>query len=94
MDSIHDTRVWQVRGLVQGVGFRWFVSRRADQLGLRGWVRNLRDGSVEVVAQGPESVLEVMHEALRRGPPGARVERVEQVAASPDVTVPNAFEIR
>ena len=94
MGSNPETHAWRVHGLVQGVGFRWFVNRQAQHLGLRGWVKNLRDGSVEVIAHGPESQLKGMHEALSRGPSGARVERVDQLAVSRDVALPNGFEIR
>lgn len=65
-----------VMGRVQGVGFRWFVLDAARQLELRGWVANEADGSVRCVAEGPRRDLEVLVEALGRGPLGARVERV------------------
>lgn len=61
-----------VRGRVQGVGFRWFVLDAAGD-GLTGWVRNLRDGSVEVVAEGPRKALEGLLEDLRTGPAGSHV---------------------
>ncbi|HKI85185.1 MAG TPA: acylphosphatase [Thermoanaerobaculia bacterium] len=70
-------RRWVVRGRVQGVGFRFFVKRLADSLALVGWVRNVHDGSVEVVAGGAEEVLRQFEQGLREGPPAARVERVE-----------------
>jgi acylphosphatase len=66
-----------VHGRVQGVGFRWFTSRRARELGLAGWVRNLENGSVEVYAEGGERALSALAEALATGPAGARIERVE-----------------
>ncbi len=66
----------RVGGRVQGVGFRAFVRRTAMRLGLRGWVRNLRDGSVEVVAFGPEEALRELERECRVGPPLARVEWV------------------
>ncbi len=66
-----------VRGDVQGVGFRYFVQRRADQLGLRGWVRNNDDGTVEVVAEGDRRELEQLKRALDEGPRMARVDRVD-----------------
>jgi acylphosphatase len=66
-----------VHGVVQGVGFRWFVQREAAGLGLVGWTTNLPDGSVEVVAEGPESDLERLVAILRQGPPGASVRSVE-----------------
>ena len=66
-----------VRGDVQGVGFRYFVQRKAQQLGLRGWVRNNDDGSVELVAEGGRDQLEELKRALQEGPRMARVDRVE-----------------
>jgi acylphosphatase len=72
-----------VRGDVQGVGFRYFLMREAHSLGLRGWVRNRDDGSVEFVAEGPRAHLERLCESARRGPSHARVSdlRVEWSAA-------------
>lgn len=67
-----------VRGRVQGVGFRWFVVRRAAELGLTGWVANRSDGSVQVVAEGPAGVLVSLVEQLRQGPSGASVSAVDQ----------------
>lgn len=66
-----------VRGDVQGVGFRYFVQRRAQQLGLVGWVRNNDDGSVELVAEGERDQLEQLKRALQEGPRMARVDRVD-----------------
>jgi acylphosphatase len=66
-----------VRGYVQGVGFRWFVVRRATQLGLRGWTSNEPDGTVRVVAEGSPDALDELLAALRTGPVGASVERVD-----------------
>ena len=65
-------------GRVQGVGFRSFVAGRARHLGLTGWVHNRPDGSVEFVAEGTRSALETLMEAVRRGPPGARVANVDE----------------
>ena len=67
-----------IRGRVQGVGFRHFVSRQAGALGIAGWVRNRPDGAVEVEAEGPKPDLERLVTALSRGPAGARVSAVEQ----------------
>ena len=69
-------RAW-VSGRVQGVGFRDFACRSARQLGLVGYVRNLPDGRVEVVAEGSEEQLQAFLEQLRRGPAAARVSGVE-----------------
>jgi len=66
-----------VHGDVQGVGFRYFVQRKAQQLGLRGWVRNNDDGTVEVVAEGERGALEQLKRALDEGPRMARVDKVD-----------------
>jgi acylphosphatase len=66
-----------VRGWVQGVGYRDYASRLASQLGLKGWVRNSSDGSVELAAEGRRDDLERFLDALRHGPPMAEVERVD-----------------
>jgi acylphosphatase len=66
-----------VHGRVQGVGFRYFVFRQASRLGLAGWVSNEPAGRVRCVAEGPRPALEALLEALREGPPGALVERVD-----------------
>jgi acylphosphatase len=81
-----------VRGRVQGVGYRWFVSRQAERLGLRGFARNLADGTVEVVADGPEVALAQLEVALRRGPTLARVAGVEKSDVPHDVQIPNSFD--
>jgi len=65
-----------VEGEVQGVGYRNFVFENARSLSLTGWVRNRFDGSVEVLAEGPRSYLEVLVDALRQGPRSARVSDV------------------
>ena len=65
--------VASVRGQVQGVGYRWFVQREAARLGLQGWVANQADGSVEVIAEGPETALSELVLMLWEGPLGASV---------------------
>ena len=67
---------FQIRGRVQGVGFRWFVHREASELGLKGWVRNTEEGSVELVAAGDEESLTELRASLKKGPRGSRVDRV------------------
>ena len=68
----------RVTGRVQGVGFRWWVRRRAEGLGLVGWVMNGNDErSLEVVAEGPASALAELERLLNEGPQGARVESVD-----------------
>ena len=66
-----------VHGRVQGVGYRYFVLEQAAALELNGWTRNLPDGTVEVLAQGSEEVLQALLVALQRGPTGGRVDRVD-----------------
>jgi acylphosphatase len=68
----------RVSGVVQGVGFRWFVRERARRLGLAGWVRNLPDGSVEVAAAGNEKQLQLFRAELQQGPRGAAVEQLQE----------------
>jgi acylphosphatase len=81
----------RVTGIVQGVGFRWFVRERARRLGLSGWVRNLADGSVEVAASGAEHQLELLRRELQRGPNGARVEDVQNVSDEPNEPLRTPF---
>ena len=80
-------------GLVQGVGYRWFVWREAERLGLRGVVRNLPDGSVEVIAEGVTESLDRLERVLSQGPSVARVERVEKSDVPHDMKLPKTFEI-
>lgn len=72
-----------VRGRVQGVGFRWWTRSRALELGLAGWARNLEDGRVEVVAQGPRAAAEALLEALRSGRTPGRVTGVTERWSDP-----------
>ncbi len=66
-----------VHGMVQGVGFRMFVQRMGMRHGLTGDVRNLRDSTVEIVAEGPFDEMEAFIRAVRKGPSMAYVERLE-----------------
>jgi acylphosphatase len=66
-----------VAGRVQGVGFRWYVTRVAATLGLSGDVRNLPDGRVEIRARGPKLEIDKLLDAVRRGPPSSQVSSVE-----------------
>jgi acylphosphatase len=82
-----------VAGVVQGVNFRYYTQRTALQLGLTGWVRNLGDGSVEIVAEGHRQALESLAAFLRVGPPSAQVTdlRIEWEEPSGEFA---AFDIR
>ena len=79
------TRHLQISGRVQGVGFRFYAQRKARELGVTGWVRNRRDGSVEAVFAGPAATVAGVIEACRRGPSSARVEAVQDEAGNPDM---------
>jgi acylphosphatase len=75
MESIH----LEVRGRVQGVGFRWFVMEIARELGLAGWVKNRPDGVVEIAAAGKPESLTKLEAAVGRGPRGATIEDVRKL---------------
>ncbi len=79
-----EARQFVVRGRVQGVGFRWFVEREAQMLGVAGWVRNNMDGSVEVFAMGSAQQLATLRAKLREGPRAARVDEVLEHEARPN----------
>ncbi|MBM3791869.1 MAG: acylphosphatase [Acidobacteria bacterium] len=66
-----------VHGMVQGVGFRWFVQRIGERLGLTGNVRNLPDGTVEIIVEGSGKKIEEFMREVSRGPSMSRVERLE-----------------
>jgi acylphosphatase len=87
-----EARRFIVRGRVQGVGFRWFVEREAHMLGIKGWVRNNMDGSVEVLAMGSRDQLSGLRSRLREGPRAARVDDVEE-AETKAVPGLNTFRI-
>lgn len=74
----------RLSGVVQGVGFRWFVAEHGRQLGLAGWVRNLPDGSVQVVAEGPREALERLLALAQRGPRHALVTGCEVQWGEPE----------
>ena len=80
-----EARRWLVFGRVQGIGYRQFAQQAAQALGVRGWVRNQPDGTVEIQAAAPPAALEQLKAELRRGPRGAQVEDIEE---EPLVQVP------
>ena len=85
---------WLVSGRVQGVGFRWHTLRRASGLGLEGWVCNLSDGRVEVVARGSAELLAALESWLRSGPGMARVEGVEKSDVPHEQITRNQFHVK
>ncbi len=84
---------WAISGRVQGVGFRWFVLRAAQRLGVTGWARNLWDGRVEVMGQGTLSMLHDFEKGLRKGPPLSSVENMEKTEVTSEVSTFKSFEI-
>jgi acylphosphatase len=84
-----------IHGRVQGVGFRAWTHHQAELHGLKGWVRNRRDGSVEAVFSGPNDLVEVMLKACREGPKGSLVEQVETIdQGDPELGAAHRFEVR
>jgi len=87
------THRYRVTGRVQGVGFRYATLNTARRLDIDGWVRNLPDGNVEVVARGSSEILAVLEDFLERGPFGARVDGVKMEI--PDhIDVERGFQVR
>ena len=82
-----------VSGRVQGVFYRASAQQQASSMGLRGWVRNLTDGRVELLACGEQSVLEKLEKWLETGPKYAKVTNIE-VIAEKSLDLPDVFEVR
>ena len=84
-----------VSGRVQGVGYRWFASRSAESLGLTGWARNRREGTVELEVFGPRPRIEQLVQQLREGPPASDVTEVAvHWLPATEGVAPVNFEIR
>jgi acylphosphatase len=90
MQAIRRVHVW-ISGDVHGVGFRWYAREQAMEHRVAGWVRNLRDGRVEAVFEGPAEAVEAILEWCRGGPRSAHVERVEVREEPPEDA--NGFRI-
>ncbi len=82
--SVMIARRYIVKGRVQGVGFRYFTHRVAQELGVRGWVKNLPNGAVEVYAEGDEEPIEQLLTGLKKGPSLGFVEDVEVGEVKPE----------
>lgn len=90
--SEHERIALRITGRVQGVGFRWWTTRLARELGVAGTVRNRPDGSVEVRAEAEREVLARFRASLERGPTGAAVNGVETLAEEGGA-LPDPFEV-
>lgn len=84
----------RISGQVQGVGYRMAMVQAATSLGLRGWVRNRRDGSVEALAVGDAAVVRAWVDWARTGPPGACVTQLRAEDVVPPTDLPAGFEQR
>jgi acylphosphatase len=89
-----DGREWTVQGRVQGVGFRWYVLNQAQILGIRGWVANMPGGAVEVVGLASAETLDRFEAILAKGPPAARVSKVESRSIPHDLIEVKSFVIK
>lgn len=89
-----DARRYIVAGRVQGVGFRWFVASAGRRFDLRGFARNLPDGTVEVVAAGAPAALDRLERELHVGPTGASVAGVTRLEASVEEAGDKRFQVR
>ena len=93
MTTAQIARRYFVSGMVQGVGFRYFTQDEAERLRLSGYVRNLRDGRVEVYAIGLPDTLARLRTMLERGPRGAMVRNVAEESAEIDTKFAQEFSI-
>ena len=89
MDAIHV----EIRGRVQGVGFRWFIQETARRLDLSGWMSNRADGMVEVAAAGDPHALEKLAAEVKKGPRGAIVEEVRLLSPVDPTSLSKPFAI-
>lgn len=87
------TRRLTISGRVQGVGFRYAMQDEAERRGVRGWVRNRRDGTVEALVHGPPDAVDALIAWARRGPPGAHVVDVRTAQAVLEEPA-SSFELR
>lgn len=94
MDEIEEVRAHAiVSGRVQGVGFRYYAQRQAQVLSLRGWVRNLANGNVELMAQGPRERVAEFLQKIRKGPQMSWVQNCEVTLGEANANFAS-FELR
>ena len=75
---MRETRLIRIHGKVQGVGYRFFATRVARRLGLKGWIQNMRDGTVEALVEGEKKTIDEWIEELKEGPRYAEVTKIDQ----------------
>lgn len=90
---MNDARILRIRGMVQGVGYRASLQAVAEQLGIVGWVRNRRDGSVEAMVQGSADRLIEIERWCWKGPRSASVRDIERIEAAPEPEM-GGFRVR
>jgi len=91
MESI--SKAWTIIGRVQGVGFRYFVREIARTFGIRGYAKNLPDGTVEVAAVGLAPALRALEGQLAEGPPMSSVLKIEEIPPPPSLEETNGFTV-
>ena len=88
-------RHYTILGKVQGVGYRYFTNEIAISAGLKGWVKNMPDGSVECLVGGEISDLEIFEKKIRKGPPLSRVVNMDRkILDTNEITLPEDFSIQ
>ncbi len=85
---------WRIKGIVQGVGYRYFVFKKARSISLKGYVKNLSDGSVEVAAYGKKEMIEELEKELIKGPPAAAIFSITSFEPSLPLEEMGDFEIQ
>lgn len=83
---------WKIQGLVQGVGYRAFAARTGEALGLRGWVQNNPDGSVELLAQGSKGDLERFWTECEKGSAKAQVHKITRISDTKQIAVADLMQ--
>ncbi|GGE46686.1 acylphosphatase [Agaricicola taiwanensis] len=91
---MQNVRRFEITGKVQGVGYRAWFREEAEALGLRGWVRNRRDGSVEAEVCGADDALTAIERAAHQGPAFAHVTRVRTTPIARAEAMPDVMEVR
>ncbi len=84
----------KIHGRVQGVGFRYFTVQQAKDLGITGWVANMKDGTVETLLQGEKKMVREMTGRLKKGPIAAKVKEIEEIDLTESPVNYHEFTVR